>query len=104
MSSFDNVSSTVEEIKDLFSRRRRDFEGKTFVLVDPVSRDGDRCDVSIACERTDLTDYEVLRNGRNPNASWPLDCSMIWERRTGKPYPVGTVRSFCVLGLGFSRL
>jgi hypothetical protein len=51
--------------------------------VDPVSWDGDRRDVPIAGEGVDLADYEVLWDGRNPNAAWALDGPVVWIRRVG---------------------
>jgi hypothetical protein len=95
MRSLGNIPSTVEMIKDLLAWRRRTFEGEIFVLVDPVSRDGDRPDVSIASECADFADYEILWNGRNPKSAGTLNRCVVWERRPRKPNPMNEVRPPC---------
>jgi len=55
--------------------------------VDPVSWDRDRRDVSTAGEGTDLADYEVLWNGRDPNPTWTLDSGVVWVWWVGDTSP-----------------
>ena len=83
MGRFSEISPAVAQVKDLFSWERRSFERKLFILVDPVSWDGDRRNVSIAGESVDLADYEVLRDGRNPDSARALDGGMVWARWAG---------------------
>lgn len=93
MRGFDDIPSAMAEIKDLLSRGRRAFERQLLVLVDPVSRDGDRFDVSVAGESVDLADNEVLWNGRNPDSTWTLDGGVVWVRWAGNADPVNEIVS-----------
>lgn len=68
--------------------------------MDPISRDGDRYDVSIAGESVDLVDYEVLRDGRNPNPAWVLDSGMVWARWAGDTDPVNESASKSIFQVG----
>ena len=83
-----NVCPAVKVIEDLLSRERRSFQREICVLMDPVPWDGDRRDVSIPGYHTDLADYEVVWNGRNPNSAWTLDRGMVWPRWGRKSDPV----------------
>ena len=78
MCSFDDVPSAMEVTNDLLPWGWRTFERQFFVLVDPVAWDRDRLDVSITSEGTNLADYEVLWNGRNPDSAWALDGGVVW--------------------------
>ena len=77
MGGLNEVSSAVAEVKDFLSWGRRTLERKLFVLVDPVSWDGDRGDVPIAGESVDLADYEVFWDCGNPNSARALDSGVV---------------------------
>ena len=100
MRGFDDVSSSMEETKNLLPRRRRASERQLFVLVDPVPWDGDRRDVSIAGESADLAGYEVFWDCRNPNSAWASDGGMIWAWWMGAADPVNDNTSDWSFGIG----
>jgi len=89
MGCFSVISPAMAEVKDLFSWEWRTFERKSLILVDPVSWDGDRRNVSIASESVDLADYEVLWDGVNPDSARALDSGVVWVRWVGNTNPVG---------------
>jgi len=92
MGRFSEISPAVAEVKDLFSWERRSFERKFFILVDPVSWDGDRRNVSIVGESVDLADYEVLWDGGNPDSARALDGGVVWVRWAGNTNTVNDIR------------
>ena len=88
MRSFKGISSAMEEVEDFLSRGRGTFKRQLFVLVDPVPRDGDRRNLSIASESTDFAHYKGLWDCGNPNSAWALDGGVVWVRRRRDTHPV----------------
>ena len=88
----DNKGPPVEVIKGFLSWERRTLEREFFVLVDPVSGNGDRHDVAIVGSRADLADYQVLWNGWDPNSTWALCGGVIRGLRARRCQPANKVK------------
>lgn len=86
-----DVSSTVGVIEDLLARLRWLSGFQVVIFVYPVPRDLNGQDVESLRTRLDLTDDQVVSEGRYPDSMrtrevWWSNLCMVWRRR-GKTGP-----------------